>query len=257
MNILAWRGVDDDGQNTVWPESNKLLGHNNEIVCVCANAKGTLLASVCKVRPRAISSVRRSHALSVAILVVWAVAVQARDVRDAHVFLWDTTTMRPVQRLDGHTLTVLQLEFSPDDRYCVRPRFGCRFLCCRCRRDCGAVHSALLGAPSLKGGDAHAVLRQVLTDRVQGSQLLCVRAGRKRHVRPVGDREGSPSHHLERFLGQRQHVFCHWYGASRRSFAVSFLSPFSCVENVGSYRLCLIFIRCAATLWVQGLVTKP
>ena len=43
--------------------------------------------------------------------------VQARDAKDAHIILWDVATMRPIQRLHGHSLTILQLEFSPNDKY--------------------------------------------------------------------------------------------------------------------------------------------
>jgi hypothetical protein len=57
-------------QNSVWPETNKLLGHSNEVVCVVANSKGTLLASVCKVS----MSMSMSMSISVYVYVCGVVA---------------------------------------------------------------------------------------------------------------------------------------------------------------------------------------
>eukprot|EP00897_Mesotaenium_endlicherianum_P008744 jgi/Mesen1/7899/ME000420S07048 len=76
-------------QNTLWPESQKLYGHGNELFCLAADNGGRLLASACK----------------------------AQSASVAEVWLWDTATWRAVGQLQAHTLTVTQMEFSPSDRF--------------------------------------------------------------------------------------------------------------------------------------------
>eukprot|EP01116_Phalansterium_solitarium_P005177 TRINITY_DN1656_c0_g2_i1.p1 TRINITY_DN1656_c0_g2~~TRINITY_DN1656_c0_g2_i1.p1 ORF type:complete len:928 (+),score=333.41 TRINITY_DN1656_c0_g2_i1:1306-4089(+) len=74
-------------QSTVWPELHKLYGHPNEIVAVACNRRGSLIASACK----------------------------ASSAEQAAIRLWDTRSWKQVAVLTGHTLSVVQLEFSHDD----------------------------------------------------------------------------------------------------------------------------------------------
>ncbi|XP_068642219.1 elongator complex protein 2 [Aristolochia californica] len=78
---LAW--------HTLWPESHKLYGHGNELFSLCCDHEGELVASSCK-------------AQSAAVAEIW---------------LWEVGSWRAVGRVQSHTLTVTQMEFSHDDRY--------------------------------------------------------------------------------------------------------------------------------------------
>lgn len=78
-------------QNTLWPEIQKLYGHANELVCVAVNHAGTHLASACSAKVAEVASVK----------------------------IWDTRTWREIDSLSGHTLTVTQIAFSPDDSHMV------------------------------------------------------------------------------------------------------------------------------------------
>jgi elongator complex protein 2 len=78
-------------QNTLWTEIQKLYGHINELVCVAVNNSGTFLAAACS----------------------------AKTADAASVKIWDTRTWREVTSLPGHTLTVTQIAFSPDDKHMV------------------------------------------------------------------------------------------------------------------------------------------
>ena len=73
-------------QSSLWPEVAKLYGHGAELFCVAASPSGDILASACK----------------------------AQTTATAAVWLWDTTTWAAVGSLTAHSLTVTQLQFSPD-----------------------------------------------------------------------------------------------------------------------------------------------
>nr|XP_002128650.1 elongator complex protein 2 [Ciona intestinalis] len=76
-------------QNTLWPEVRKLYGHVYEIFCVACSKDGNLIASAAK-------SSKPQH---------------------AGIIIWDTNIMQQVDTLHGHTLTVTQMEFSPNGNY--------------------------------------------------------------------------------------------------------------------------------------------
>ncbi|XP_062110029.1 elongator complex protein 2 [Humulus lupulus] len=77
---LAW--------HTLWPESHKLYGHGNELFSLCCNHEGNLVASSCK----------------------------AQSATVAEIWLWEVGSWKAVGRLQSHSLTVTQMEFSHDDK---------------------------------------------------------------------------------------------------------------------------------------------
>ncbi|KAI3516715.1 hypothetical protein L1887_15692 [Cichorium endivia] len=78
---LAW--------HTLWPESHKLYGHGNEIFSLCCDHQGKLVASSCKAQSGSV----------------------------AEIWLWEVGSWKAVGRLQSHSLTVTQMEFSYDDKY--------------------------------------------------------------------------------------------------------------------------------------------
>ncbi|KAK6931542.1 WD40 repeat [Dillenia turbinata] len=78
---LAW--------HTLWPESHKLYGHGNELFSLCCDHQGKLVASSCK----------------------------AQSAVVAEIWLWQVGSWKAVGRLQSHSLTVTQLEFSHDDNF--------------------------------------------------------------------------------------------------------------------------------------------
>ncbi|PKA47190.1 Elongator complex protein 2 [Apostasia shenzhenica] len=78
---LAW--------HTLWPESHKLYGHGNELFSLCCDHEGVLVASSCK----------------------------AQSVTVAEIWLWEVGSWKAVGRLQSHSLTVTQIEFSHDDAF--------------------------------------------------------------------------------------------------------------------------------------------
>jgi elongator complex protein 2 len=91
---LDWTHAPLEGQladYTVWPEIQKMYGHNNGVVCIAISHCGRYLASTCK----------------------------ARDAEQAAVLLWDTVKYTCIGSLPGHDSTVVCLAFSPNDRYLV------------------------------------------------------------------------------------------------------------------------------------------
>lgn len=77
------------GFHTLWPESHKLYGHGNELFSLCCDHEGKLVASSCK----------------------------AQSVSVAEIWLWQVGSWKAVGRLQCHSLTVTQLEFSHDDSF--------------------------------------------------------------------------------------------------------------------------------------------
>jgi elongator complex protein 2 len=88
--------------NTLWPEANKLYGHGYEIISVAASHDGSILASGGK----------------------------AQSEKHSKLFLWDTKKNILITKLDGHSLTIVQIEFSYDDLYILsvsRDRSWCLY----------------------------------------------------------------------------------------------------------------------------------
>eukprot|EP00475_Leptophrys_vorax_P044063 TRINITY_DN8690_c0_g1_i1.p1 TRINITY_DN8690_c0_g1~~TRINITY_DN8690_c0_g1_i1.p1 ORF type:complete len:796 (+),score=183.89 TRINITY_DN8690_c0_g1_i1:44-2389(+) len=77
--------------STLFPEVNKLYGHGYELYSLASNSKGTLVASAC--------------------------VAKTSQSEHASIIIWNTSSWKEVARLRGHTLTVVQMEFSHDDRY--------------------------------------------------------------------------------------------------------------------------------------------
>lgn len=77
-------------QNTLWPETQKLYGHDGyEVFSLAATSNGKYLASACK----------------------------ASSSEHAQVYIWDCNKWIVLQKLTSHQLTVTQMEFSPNDQY--------------------------------------------------------------------------------------------------------------------------------------------
>ena len=76
-------------QNTLWPESRKVYGHVYELFCIACNHAGTLVAS----------------------------AAKSSQPKHSGIMIWDVSVWEQACVLYGHTLTVTQLEFSPNDRF--------------------------------------------------------------------------------------------------------------------------------------------
>jgi elongator complex protein 2 len=88
--------------NTLWPESCKLYGHGYEIIAVTTSHKGDLIASSGK----------------------------AQSKTNSKLFIWDAIKNQLISKLDGHSLTIVQIEFSPDDNLILsvsRDRTWCLF----------------------------------------------------------------------------------------------------------------------------------
>ncbi|CAL0316407.1 unnamed protein product [Lupinus luteus] len=106
---LAW--------HTLWPESHKLYGHGNELFSLCCDHKGELVASSCK----------------------------AQSASVAEVWLWQVGSWKSVGRLQSHSLTVTQMEFSHDDNYLLTVSRDRQFsIFTITRTDAGEVSYSLL-----------------------------------------------------------------------------------------------------------------
>lgn len=86
--------------NTLWPEANKLYGHVYEILSVTSNKDGTLLASSAK----------------------------SQTEKHSKVFIWSLEKNSLVSKLEGHNLSVVQVEFSPSDTFLLSVSRGKFFL---------------------------------------------------------------------------------------------------------------------------------
>jgi elongator complex protein 2 len=75
--------------NTLWPESNKLYGHGYEIICLAVSNDGKYIASGGK----------------------------AQSEKHSKLFIWNAEKSNLVCKLDGHVLTIVQIEFSKDDEF--------------------------------------------------------------------------------------------------------------------------------------------
>jgi len=74
-------------QNTLWPEEHKLYGHGYELFCVASSPDSNLVASACK----------------------------STDPESSKVIVWSTRDWTQVGSVSGHSLTVTQLAFSPNN----------------------------------------------------------------------------------------------------------------------------------------------
>lgn len=88
--------------NTLWPENSKLYGHGYEVISIASSRDGTLIASGGK----------------------------SQSEKHSKLFLWDANKNNLLKKLDGHVLTIVQIEFSYDDKYILsvsRDRSLCVF----------------------------------------------------------------------------------------------------------------------------------
>lgn len=91
----------DLGAVSLWPEKQKLFGHDTELYCVTSTA----------VARSAIDS--RSAVFEVLV----ASSCKARNPEDARIRLWDVHAGTCLQVLESHKSTVSTLAFSPDGQY--------------------------------------------------------------------------------------------------------------------------------------------
>jgi elongator complex protein 2 len=75
--------------NTLWPENTKLYGHGYELISVASSHDGKIIASGCK----------------------------AQSEKNSKLFLWSSENKNLICKLDGHVLTITQIEFSHDDQF--------------------------------------------------------------------------------------------------------------------------------------------
>ena len=75
--------------NTLWPEEAKMYGHGNEVYTIDISHDGKFLAS----------------------------GQKAQEVKNAKLYLWDINNKKLIKQLDGCTLTIVQISFSPNDNF--------------------------------------------------------------------------------------------------------------------------------------------
>ena len=75
--------------NTLWPEEAKMYGHGNEVYTIDISHDGKFLAS----------------------------GQKAQEVKNAKLYLWDVENKKLIKQLDGCTLTIVQISFSPNDNF--------------------------------------------------------------------------------------------------------------------------------------------
>ncbi len=91
--------------NTLWPEADKLFGHGYEVISVAVSNNGKYIASGGK----------------------------AQSEKHSKLFLWSVEKSSLIAKLDGHVLTIVQIEFSRDDEYILsvsRDRSVCLYQKC-------------------------------------------------------------------------------------------------------------------------------
>ena len=99
----------DLGAESIWPEVQKLFGHNTELYC---------LASTCGSQTSGSMYTPTTSFTNNNILV--ASSAKARDPEAAAIRIWDLATNKCIQTLTGgHKSTVATLSFSPDGQYLV------------------------------------------------------------------------------------------------------------------------------------------
>lgn len=76
-------------KHTLWPEINKLYGHGYEIQTITSNHEGNLIASSCK----------------------------SQTFEHSAIYLWNPDNYSIIDKLCVHNYTVVQLEFSNDDKF--------------------------------------------------------------------------------------------------------------------------------------------
>lgn len=88
--------------NTLWPEANKFYGHGYEIISSACTKSGKIIASGGK----------------------------SQAEKHSKLFLWDVAKSSLIAKLDGHELTIVQIEFSPNDEFILtvsRDRSWCLY----------------------------------------------------------------------------------------------------------------------------------
>lgn len=88
--------------NTLWPENSKLYGHGYDVIAVASSHDGTLIASGGK----------------------------SQSEKHSKLFLWDAAKKNLIKKLDGHVLTIVQIQFSHNDQFILtvsRDRSLCIF----------------------------------------------------------------------------------------------------------------------------------
>lgn len=73
-------------QGRLWPEIIKLYGHGNDVQCLTSDLENGVIAS----------------------------ASRATKTKDAAIILWDADSLKEIDRLSAHDLTVNQICFAPD-----------------------------------------------------------------------------------------------------------------------------------------------
>lgn len=88
--------------NTLWPEESKLYGHGSEVYAVALSHDNMFIAS----------------------------SQKAQNDKNASLYLWNSTTNKLIDKIKGHALTIVQIEFSPSDNFILtssRDRGWCVF----------------------------------------------------------------------------------------------------------------------------------